>query len=48
MNPLNPHALRKALRRAHGFTRLVGKAIRFTKPGHKVGGFKKLGGKKKK
>src|SRR6266478_4170673 len=48
MNPLNPHALRKALRRAHGFTRLVSKTLRFTKPGHKVGGFKKMGGKKKK
>jgi len=48
MNPLNPHALRKALRRAHGFTRLVSKTLRFTKPGHKVGGFKKMGEKKKK
>jgi len=48
MNPLNPHALRKALRRAHGFTRLVSKTLRFTKPHHKVGGFKKIGGRKKK
>jgi len=51
MNPLNPHALRKALRRAHGFTRLVSKTLRFTKPGHEIGGFKgfkKVGGKKKK
>jgi hypothetical protein len=48
MNPLNPHALRKALRRAHGFTRLVSKTLRFTKPHHKVGGFKMIGGKKKK
>jgi hypothetical protein len=46
MNPLNPHALRRSLRRAGAFTKLVSKSLRFTKPGHHVKGFKRFGKKK--
>jgi hypothetical protein len=43
MNVTNVHALRKALRRAHGFARLAMKTIHLVHPKHKgrFGGFKK-------
>jgi len=43
MNVANVHALRKALRRAHGFARLAMKTIHLVHPKHKgrFGGFKK-------
>jgi hypothetical protein len=43
MNVTNVHALRKALRRAHGFARLAMKTIHLVHPKHKgrFGGFRK-------
>ncbi|SRR5216683_3255765 len=43
MNVTNVHALRRALRRTHGFARLAMKVIHLTHPKHKgrFGGFKK-------
>jgi len=40
MNPLNPHALRRALRRASGFAHLVSKSVQLVKPGYKLAGFR--------
>lgn len=43
MNPCNVRALRRAIRRAHGFERIARRVIRFTSPHKKgrFGGFKK-------
>jgi hypothetical protein len=40
LNPANVHALRRALRRARGFERLARHVLHFTRPGHRVKGFK--------
>lgn len=36
MNPCNVHALRRAIRRAHGFERIAKKVLRFTSPHRKA------------
>jgi hypothetical protein len=36
MNPCNVRALRRAIRRAHGFERIAKKVLRFTSPHHKA------------
>jgi hypothetical protein len=48
MNPCNPRALRRAIRRAHSFTRLAMKTIHLVHPKKKgrFGGFKKRRAKK--
>jgi hypothetical protein len=40
MNVLNPRALRKALRRAEGFTRFARRVVKITAPKRRVSGFK--------
>lgn len=40
MNPLNARALRKALRRAEGFTRFAKRVVRITMPKRHVHGFR--------
>ena len=40
MNPLNPHALRRSLRRAAGFSRFASKTMKFVHPGRRPHGFK--------
>lgn len=40
MNVLNPRALRKALRRAEGFTRFARRVVKITAPKRRVSGFR--------
>jgi hypothetical protein len=48
MNPLNPRALARSIRRARGFEKFARKVLRFTSPGKHVAGFKSGFGRRKK